>query len=262
MRHYRENHLLNFARQWAWIASDRVFEFDDVIRRPINSLECLHAATEKYSRKRVSIPPQNPDSDIAKAFQAMLGELAENGEDVDRVYDWAYCLTPFMQDTKAQLAMRLWINTFTRFAQGKRERAKHVDEDLMEQLSLSYAAHVLEPSLQLSLRCRQTSEVWLENDARKSDFDKMLWRFFFERSYMDPSVYVSSGHRDVLVREWWRRERKALNQAQIAGLRMEQHDNMRAHSRKLPTWLLDDSIVESLLVDGFPEFDKVAKSSN
>lgn len=262
MRNYPEADLLNFSRQWVWIASDRVYEFDDVIRRPINSLETLHVATAKYARLRTSIPPENPASEAVAVFRAMLSELETTGEDVDRVYDWAYCLTPFMQNENAVRAMQIWVETFTRFARGKRDRAKHVDEDFMEQLSLSYATHVLQPSIQFSVRCMRSRSVWLENAARKSNFDQVLWKYFLEEGHSDPSVFVSSGHRDVLVREWWREIRKTIGAAEMKGLRSEQVDNIRTFSQTKQSWKLDGSVDESMLLSGFPEFDKVAKPPN
>ncbi|MBN9550176.1 MAG: hypothetical protein J0H31_15165 [Alphaproteobacteria bacterium] len=262
MRYYAQADLLTFSRQWVWIASDRVHEFDDVVGRPIASLDALHSASARYVRRRMSIPPDGSISEVADAFIAMLSELEASGEDVDRVYDWAYCLTPFMQTENAVRAMQIWVETFTRFARGKRDRAKYVDEDFMEQLALSYATAVLQPSIQFSRRCMETRSLWLENASRKTEFDSVLWKYVLEEGHSDPSVFISSGHRDVLVREWWRAMRGTISADQMRGLRLEQAENIRTFSQTRQAWKLDGSVDESMLVAGFPEFDKVARLAN
>jgi hypothetical protein len=248
--------LLSFARQWAWLASDRVHDFDDVIRRPIRSLDVLHDVTTRYAQQRAALQPPDPESRIVELFRSMLRGLTERGEDVDRLHDWACCLSPFMQPERTRSAMRLWINSFTRFAHGKRAPATYVDESLLVQLSSSFKTDVIVPSLQLLQRCRAT-------DARMTAFDQLLETLLLREHRLDPSAYVSSGYRDVLVRSWWRRQRATMTAAQIAGVRAEQVENVRADTRgKQPSWLLDDSIDETALLEGVPDFDRVAGPMN
>ncbi len=259
MRDYSHSEILKWAREWKYISSDRVFEFDNAIRRPLQSQKSLHEATYEFIALQEKISPAAPDTEVGRIFRSLILKLEQSGEDVDRLYDWTLCLSSFLLSEKAIRALQIFKETFDRFARGRRVRATTMTDSMLEQLALSYAEHVYQPSAAFARRCRETREEWLEKPSRRSEFDDFLWDHYFEEIDVDPATILSIGYNEMLIREWWRRVRKTLSQDEREALQAEQERNILSFSRtKVPSWKIDKSIKESMLVDGIPEFSRVA----
>jgi len=251
-----DEQLVSFWRAWPWIVSDRVAEFDDVLHRPISATSAVQARTRDLIGKWETIEPDEPVDIVLGYFREMLSSLHDEGEDIGKIYDWARSLSQFLQELNARRAMQIWRETFERFARGKRDPAKHLDEDVLESLSESFLRDAYKPWLDLSMHVRTSEQKWLLGRGRRTEFDELLWDNFFAERDVDPGNIASLGYGQVRVREWWRVVRTSLNEEQIGQLRREQIENTKAFAQsRTPSWKIDDSIDETMVCSGFPVFD-------
>lgn len=256
MIHFSDKQMLNFRQEWSWIVSDRVAEFDDVLHRPISSTSTVQARTRDLIGKWESIEPEEPVDIGVEYFREMLSSLQDEGEDIRKIYDWARSMSSYLQELNAQRALVIWTETFERFARGKRDPAKHIDEDVLEGLSESFLRDAYKPGLDFAMRVRRSEQKWLSGHGRRTEFDELLWVNFFVERDVDPGHIVSVGYGEILVREWWRVVRTSLSEEQIAQLRREQIENTKAFAKsRIPSWKVDDSIDETMVCSGFPPFD-------
>jgi hypothetical protein len=246
--------LRSFSSQWLWICTDRVGEFDDLIGRPLKDVDFMKECTKTYLDFKYAIDPGASDRLDVTSFQELLLDLEANGENVDRLYDWALCMSEEMQPTSAGMAMSYWKRTFDRFAHGRREAASRLKEDKLEEIIISYKKNVLKPCVALSQRQKESEALWMSNPERRGDFDSILWGCFFSEVNVDPAAYVVVGYREVRLREWWRQMRTNLSTEELAGLYAEQ-----AALRIGPTSSIEDfALYDYAILDGFPVFEDVA----
>lgn len=249
-----DKQMLNFSHAWPWIISDRVAEFDDVLHRPISATSAVQARTQDLLGKWETIEPDEPVDIGLGNFREMLSSLQDEGEDIQKIYDWARSISRFLQEVNAHRAMAIWRETFERFARGKRDPAKHIDEDVLEGLSESFLRDAYKPWLDFATRVRTSEQKWLS--GRRTEFDELLWDNFFVERDVDPGSTVSIGYGRIRIREWWRVVRTSLSKEQIAQLRREQIENTKAFAKsRIPSWKVDDSIDETMVCSGFPAFD-------
>jgi hypothetical protein len=256
---YPKEVLLRWASAWYWIASDRAHEFDDVVHCPLRERTVVREETGSFLRARSQLRPDVPDTEAAKLFHALLLRLEAQGENIESVYRWTRSMSSDLQDKAATQAMQIVKETFDRFARGRRARASYLPEDLLEHLSDTYRSSAYEPRVALVNRRRASEAAWLEARGRRTEWDEVLWRFFWEEVYVDPAVNISLGYGEVLIREWWRDIRTRLTDGQKRALRQEQVANIQEFSRSTPaSWKLDHSIDEAMILDGLPEFSILA----
>ncbi|MCK5013692.1 MAG: hypothetical protein KAS66_07720 [Candidatus Omnitrophica bacterium] len=246
--------LRSFSSEWLWICTDRVGEFDDLIGRPLKDVDFMKGRTKTYLDFKYTIDPDASDELDVTSFQELLLDLEAHGENVDRLYDWALCLSEELQPTNARSAVSYWERTFVRFAHGRREAAFRLDEDKLEEIILSYIENVLKPCVDLSQRQKESEALWLSSPDRRGDFDNILWECFFSEVNVDPAVYVVVGYREVRLREWWRKMRTNLSAEERAGLYAEQ----AALSIRPTPSIEDATLYDSAILDGFPVFEDVA----
>jgi hypothetical protein len=256
MTPYSNEQMLGFFRAWPWIISDRVAEFDDVLHRPISAISAAQAHTRDLIGKWETIELDESVEISLGYFREMLSSLHDEGEDIRKIYDWARSISSFLQELNAQRAMGIWSESFERFARGKRDPAKYIDEDVLEGLSESFLRDAYKPRLDFAMRVRTSEPKWLSGRGRRTEFDELLWGNFFVEREVDPGHIASVGYGQMRVREWWRVVRTALSEEQIAQLRREQIENTKAFAKsRIPSWKVDDSIGETMVCSGFPAFD-------
>lgn len=251
MRPYTFEQLRSFSIEWFWICTDRVLEFDDLIERPIKDVDFMKGCTKRYLDFKYALAPDAPMKFSVTKFQELLLDLEAHGEDVDRLYDWAFCLTEYLQPESAQMAMSFWKRTFVRFAQGRREVASRLDEDKLREIIRSYIKNVQEPWADLSRQRRASEALWLSSPYRRGDFDNVLWEYFFSRVDTDPAICFVAGYRDTRLREWWREMRTNLSAEELEGLYAEQ----AALSISPNPSIEEISQYDSTILDGFPVFE-------
>lgn len=254
MRSLTFEHLRSFSSQWLWICTDRVGEFDDLIGRPLKDVDFMKGRTKTYLDFKYAIDPDASDELDVTSFQELLLDLEAHGENIDRLYDWAFCVSEEMQPTSAGVAMSYWERTFVRFAHGRREAASRLDEDKLEEIVLSYIENVLKPRIDLSRRQKESESLWLSSPDRRGDFDNVLWECFFSEVNVDPAVNLVVGYGEVRLREWWRKMRTNLSAEERAGLFAEQV----ALSIRPTLSTEDAAFYDSAILDGFPVFEDVA----
>lgn len=251
-----DKQMLNFSQEWHWIVSDRVAEFDDVLHRPISAISAVQARTRDLIGKWETIEPDESVEIDVGYFREMLSSLQAEGEDIRKIFDWTRSISPYLQELNAQRAMVIWSETFERFARGKRDPTKFIDEDVLEGLSESFLRDAYKPQLDFANRVGSSEKEWLSGRGRRTEFDELLWdNFYFERD-IDPGWIVCLGYGEMLLREWWRVVRTSLSEEQMAQLRREQIENTKTFAKsRIPSWKVDDSIDETMICSGFPAFD-------
>jgi hypothetical protein len=250
-----DEQLLSFRQAWAWVVSDRVAEFDDVLHRPISATSSVQAHTRVLIEKWETIKPHEPLCVGLGYFKEMLSSLHDEGEDVEKIYGWTRSLSEYLQDVNAQRAVQIWRETFERFVQGRCGPAGHIDDDVLDQLVEIFVRDAYRPWLDFCVRVAASEPEWLSGRGRRTEFDELLWNEFFVEYEVDPGHIASVGYGQVRIREWWRVVRASLGDEQIAQLRREQIDNTKECAQsEIPSWKIDGSIAETMVCGGFPPF--------
>lgn len=200
--------LLNIIPAWYWMVSDRVGEFDDVLLRPMTRLDVVRAATESYIAEQENNDPSGFDTQTSNNIRKMLKRLEDVGEDVSRIYEWGCALDSEMLSqacVEGRPSASLWGNMIGLWRPDELEKLDRLGPDVRDRLYTSWEEQVKKPSVELQRRVKLDRRAWEEDETRRSDWDNFLWSKWFKEFRYDPATVASTGYRQMLFREWWRK---------------------------------------------------------
>ncbi len=213
--------ITSFSRQWLWLCTDRVREFEHLLRAPLADVALMKAHTVRYFDYVYSLAPDASASFRATAFEQLLAHLETHGEDVDHLYDWTFAVCEYMQPLPAQMAMSFWQRAFKELSRGRRDPVSALPEHKLAEIVRSYIDDVRDPAIDASDEQDESESAWLTSPQRRGEFDNVVWNYHFSEINVDPALYIVDGYREALMREWWRKTRTALSDEELAGLHQE-----------------------------------------
>lgn len=254
-----ETEMLSWARQFIWIITDRVAEFDEIVRLPLERRDFVQFETHKYLKERQAIQPDGLAQDFIRPFSNFLETLSAGGEDIKKIHGWSLCMCTRLQPIEAQRSLIVLKETFHRFAKGVRRQAINLDDGFIDEIAASYAENVLQPSRRFFRECYETSETWLEREEL-SEFDEFVWEAFLEEGDIDPADTLGVGYSDMLAREWWRNIRSKLSNHELEAIHEEQVANIKEYGNKRASlWKTDGTVSNVAMLLGAPPFEKVTR---
>lgn len=244
-----------FSMQYHWVLEDQSLEFNDLLQIPIRNRKLVQGSFHEYFIFKDKLPGDEPAQIGADKFGELLEQLKKEGEPIDRLITWFYSMNDKL-DSQGDSIM-LWNSTLRRWVQGKYNPPAHISKTTQDLIIETYRTQCFEPMQQVQTRETKSSARWM-NPANRSDWDNVLWEYFFKRIDAAPGLYFKQAINTMLKRQWWRKLSKEFDDTMKEGIAAERLENVQAFGNiqfELPKALVP---IDQVFGNDLPDFDTYA----